>query len=161
MKKFFLMAAIALMTAVSAQAQKNVTMSVEDTQARSVDTYARAYVNPLTVELQVVGSRVQQPFHYTPSEILNMCPNGVLNLDNIRSRAIFDLTDAQKCDAIVAATFYIKGNTTDGFDVIVKGFPANFKNWKTAEPKDYQWIFSDRTRTTHDVQSVGGSAAIR
>jgi hypothetical protein len=153
-----LIAASMLLAAANVSAQKIT--SFEDTQARIVDTYAHAYVRPLTCELQV-KERVEETLHYTPEEVEAMSSGNTISLDNLRSRAVFDLAKLKQADAIVAATFNIKGKNTAGFDVTVKGFSANFTNWSTATEKDYIWIFRDGALTTADAQRGGATGAIR
>ena len=134
LKLFFV--AVGLFMAGNMMAQKSTTISsFEDTQARVVDPYARAYVKPLTCD-------------------------GAL-FDNLRSRAVFKLAEDNNVDVIVAATFYIKGSTTEGFHVTVKGFTANFVKWGSATKEDYQWIFKDDTQSTVDVQTGAAKAAIK
>ncbi len=159
LKLFFV--AVGLFMAGNMMAQKSTTISsFEDTQARVVDPYARAYVKPLTCELEV-KDRVSHTYDFTLAEVQAMSGEGGALFDNLRSRAVFKLAEDNNVDVIVAATFYIKGSTTEGFHVTVKGFTANFVKWGSATKEDYQWIFKDDTQSTVDVQTGAAKAAIK
>ncbi|MBP3829100.1 MAG: hypothetical protein ILA06_02180 [Bacteroidaceae bacterium] len=159
LKMFFV--AAAMLMAGNTMAQKSQTISsVEDTQARVVDPFARAYVKPLTCELEV-KTRVAKTYDFTLAEVQAMQGEGGALFDNLRSRAVFKLAEDNNADVIVAATFYIKGNTSEGFHVTVKGFAADFVKWGSATKDDYQWIFQDGTQSTADVQTGAAKAAIK
>lgn len=151
MKKTLLVATILLAAGnISVLAQKTV-VKFENTQTRVVGADANAYVKPLTVELQIVNNeRIEDEWTFTQAEIESL--NGEVN--NIRSAAVYRSAAKYKVDAIVAATFRIHNNPkNDGsFLVEVKGYPANFVNWKTATPADYEWIRMEKVKTTADVQ---------
>ncbi len=135
---------------MGAFAQKAV-VNFENTQTRVVGADANAYVKPLTVELKVINDqRIEDEWVFTQAEIESL--NGEVN--NIRSAAVYRSSAKYKVDAIVAATFRIRNNPkNDGsFLVEVKGYPANFVNWKTATPADYEWIRMEKVKTTADVQ---------
>jgi hypothetical protein len=76
------------------------------------------------------------------------------NLDNLRSRVIYDATTDWNCDAVVAATFKIELNPDgSGYSVEMKGFPGNFdpQSWHPMEQKDFEWF--DRTVKFGTVES--------
>ena len=113
-----------------------------------LEVTAQSYVRPLIVDLNVVGERVKFSKQYTRTAV-EIAMGG--NLDNLRSRAIYDATDKFNCDAIVAATFKIE-LSADGthYDLEMKGFPANFvqSSWHPMSEKDYEWIKIDKNITT-------------
>ena len=128
-------------------AQKTVITSREfsDTQARLLEVTAKSYIKPLVAEFQVVNNGEFKRFENSyPKTLVEVGMNG--NLDNLRSRVIFDATEVYKCDAIVAATFKIE-LSTDGkfYNVVMKGIPANFVpgSWHPMSEKDYEWIKID------------------
>lgn len=150
MKKVFFAAVFLAWGGLSVFAQKTV-YNFDNTQSRLVGTTANAYVKPLTVELKVTSNqRIEDEWVFTREEIESM--KGDLN--DIRSAAIYRSSTKYKADAIVAATFRIHNNPkNDGsFLVEVKGYPANFINWKTATVADYEWIRMEKVQTTSDVQ---------
>lgn len=127
MKRFTLLLATIGLTAISVNAQKAVvvtTKSFSDTQARMLEVTAKSYVRPLIVDLKVIGSRNTFTKQYSKTDV-EVAMGG--NLDNLRSRAIYDASEKLNCDAIVAATFKIE-LTADGnaYNLEMKGFPANF-----------------------------------
>ena len=171
MRKINALCAFALFAfCTSSFAQK---LNFQDTQARSVNTYAHSYVKPLIVELEVKAvtpkvanvkrdetgqsMRVVGKYRLTKTEA-ETAFKGVL--DNIRSWAVYKLAEDLNVDAIVAATFNIYSED-NGYIVEIKGFPANFKNWNTATEKDYEWIKMESTMTTFDLQSGAAAAAIK
>jgi len=128
-------------------AQKTVITSREfsDTQARLLEVTAKSYIKPLVAEFQVVNNGEFKRYENSyPKTLVEVGMNG--NLDNLRSRVIFDATEEYSCDAIVAATFKIE-LSTDGkfYNVVMKGIPANFVpgSWHPMSEKDYEWIKID------------------
>ena len=80
------------------------------------------------------------------------------NLDNLRSRAIYDASEELNCDAIVAATFKIE-LTPDGnaYNLEMKGFPADFDqtSWHPMNEKDYQWLEVDKMVSSGESKRTG------
>lgn len=158
MKKTLLIGFALLCSAVSF-AQKTV-YHFQDTQARQLDVLTHAYVKPMTVELEI---KTQE--HKTWSVVLNnkeveqmiAATTGERQVDNLRNYAIYKISKDEGCDVIVAPTINVKSNDDgSGFTITVIGFPANFKNWKTATKDDYEWIRMEKTQTTSDkeIQAV-------
>ena len=145
MKRLFILFSMICLFLVSANAQKTVvtTRSFSDTQARMLEVTARSYVRPLIVDLNVVGPRSTFKKQYDKTSV-EVAMNG--NLDNLRSRAIYDAAEYYNCDAIVAATFKIELSEDGAFyNLEMKGFPANFDqdSWHPMEERDFQWIEVD------------------
>lgn len=155
-KRFIAVAFVAILCG-SAWAQKTVT-HVRETQARIVDGYARAYVKPMTVELEIIKDnagnelRVNDVWTLSKAEVESM--DG--NLVNIRSYGVFMSAKKYHADAIVAATFNFRDNPdgTDSYILEVIGFAARFKNWKTATPADYEWMRMEKTQTTDERDNL-------
>lgn len=152
MKRFALTSVALVLFCIVADAQKTVitTKEFSDTQARMLEVTAKSYVRPLVVDLNVVGERTTFSKQYTRTDV-EVAMGG--NLDNLRSRAIYDATDKLNCDAIVAATFKIE-LSQDGtcYNLEMKGFPANFmqSSWHPMNEKDYEWIKVDKSVTPLD-----------
>ena len=146
MKKLFLLAFVVLFP-LTAFAQSKTT-KVQHTQARMLDVNANSYVKPLTVEVQVnekIG-KVTDVFKLSREKVETELKG---NIDNVYSYAIFLATKKYNADLIVAAIFNFQtAENGDGYEVELTGFPANFVNWKTATPDDYEWIRLETTKTT-------------
>lgn len=150
MRKSILLTTLAfLFSGGSVYAQKG-SVKMQDTQARLVDIYSRAYVKPLTVELLVDKNkgRITDEWPLTKEQAETEMGG---NLENIRSYAVYMSSQKHQADAIVAATFNFRTNNKgDGYLITVTGYPASFTNWKTAEENDYEWIRMEKTLTTDD-----------
>lgn len=148
--KRFAAVAFAALLCGGAWAQKTE-VEVRETQARVVDGYARAYVKPTTVELQV-GQRIQKTYTLSEAEVKGMKGD----LINIRSFGLYKATTDFGADAIVAPTFFLENDHDHpGFYKLeVKGFAAKFVNWKTATPADYEWMRMENTQTTDDRDNL-------
>lgn len=154
MRKTFLLTLFALLAwGCNMFAQKN-NVRVQDTQARLVDIYSRAYVKPLTVELSVDKNkgRVKDEWALTKEQAETEMGG---SLENIRSYAVYMSSQKHNADAIVAATFNFRTNDAgDGYLITITGYPASFVNWKTAESADYEWIRMEKTLTTADREKM-------
>lgn len=158
MKRFTLLLATIGLTTISVNAQKAVVVtskSFSDTQARMLEVTAKSYVRPLIVDLKVIGSRNTFTKQYSKTDV-EVAMGG--NLDNLRSRAIYDASEKLNCDAIVAATFKIE-LTADGnaYNLEMKGFPANFDqtSWHPMNEKDYQWLEVDKMVSNGENKRTG------
>lgn len=158
MKRFSLLIMTMILVVTSANAQQKTivtTKSFSDTQARMLEVTAKSYVRPLIVDLQVVGPRNTFTKQYSKTDV-EIAMGG--NLDNLRSRAIYDAAEKLNCDAIVAATFKIE-LSDDGkvYNLEMKGFPANFdqSSWHPMNEKDYQWLEVDKMVSASDIDRAG------
>lgn len=150
MRKYFLLL-ITLCFGSVAFAQKNTEFKFQDTQARLLDVSPNAYVKPLTVELQILKTKhISEVIHLSKQEV-EVDMKG--DLKNIRSYAVYRVSQIHDCDVIVAATFNIR-TVSDGYEVNVIGFPANFVNWKTATQADYEWIKFGKIYTTSEFEKI-------
>ena len=165
MKRIVMTLCTVAMCFIAANAQKTevkkyyttTQQSYSDTQARMVEITARSYAMPLIAEVEVQSEQMKTlRVRYSNAEVDGMNNNA----QNLRSRMLYDATNAVitefdgktvqgwNCDLIVAPQFKItslKDNT--GFEVEMKGFPANFKkgSWRSIRPTDYDWIKIDKT----------------
>ena len=158
MKRFLFTAALLALTFTAANAQKTVvkTESFSSTQARMLEVTAKSYVRPLVVDLVVPKGQKRLIYSrvYTRTDV-EVGLSG--NLDNLRSRVIYDATSDWNCDAVVAATFKIELLPDDGYSVEMKGFPANFDpdSWHPMEENDYQWLQVDKAISFNDANKQG------
>lgn len=126
----------------------------QDTQARLLDVNSNAYVKPLVVELQVISNkRVSEVIKLTKQEVEQDMKG---DLNNMRSFAVYRASQLHNCDVIVAATFNVR-TATDGYEVNIIGYPANFVNWRTATQADYEWIRMEKTVTTSDREKIAAA----
>lgn len=157
MKKFLLTIMILAGFSFCGYAQKT-TVKIQDTQARIVGINPTAYVNPLTVELQVhPQGRVTDTWPLTIQQVEKDMGG---QLENIRSWALFMSCQKANADVIIAPMFNFKSTDDgEGYTITVVGFPANFVNWHTATKDDYEWMRMEKTQTTAERESI--QAAIR
>ncbi|MDO4957588.1 MAG: hypothetical protein Q4E60_11305 [Bacteroidales bacterium] len=145
---------ICLMVSLSMHAQK---VKVQDTQARLLDVTSSGYVKPLTVELKVDTSkgRVRDVWPLSKEQVEVEFKS---DLANIRSYAVYMSSKKHDADVIVAATFNFKSNANgDGYEIELVGYPANFVNWKTAGPEDYEWIRMEKDQLFNEQEKSKSS----
>lgn len=152
MKKLLLTFAIIVGGISAANAQKT-SVKIHDTQARTVDVSPTTYVKPLTVELEVsANGKVTDVWPLSKKQVEEEM-GGVL--ENIRSWGLYASCQKWKADVIVAPIFNFKTNDEgDGYILTVIGFPATFKNWRTATENDYEWIRLEKTQTTTSRENI-------
>lgn len=134
-----LMFAVLLLAATASFAQ-TTKYNFQETQARLLDVTTNAFIRPLVVNLEVDMTKGNANGRVDFSETLSMeQARAMENYGNIRSHAVYMACQQYDCDVIVAGTFniYSDGNTVK---VSLRGFPANFKGWKTAQQTDLDWI---------------------
>lgn len=145
MKKFFLLLAVAL-TVTTAHAQKQtetktkVTTDVvfEQAQARMPQVVVTPKVKPLICEVKIVPDAKNYFITELDQKQMASLEN---NLENIYNYGTFKWTQEAKCDMIVAPTYHLRElDDHSKFILEIKGFPANFVNWRTADEKDYEWL---------------------
>ncbi|MDR1883855.1 MAG: hypothetical protein LBR26_13895 [Prevotella sp.] len=116
-----------------------------ESQARLIEPKMNVYVKPLTVDLEIQkdpadatkGKKVSDIFTFTAKEVSAMGGD----LAKIKAEALHLSVKKYEVDILVAATYYIKTqDKDDGVEVTITGYPATFKNWRTIDDKDYQWI---------------------
>ena len=141
-----------------AQKTTIINESFTDTQARMIEATARSYVRPLVADVVVAKGETMKVFQkkYSRTEV-EVAMGG--NLDNLRSRVIYDATKDWDCEAVVAATFKIE-LMDDGknYSVEMRGFPGNFdpESWHPMNENDFEWfdrVAKDRTIESDIVSS--------
>lgn len=131
-------------TALSASAQKKETQydvktvkTYEEAVARTPQVYVQPNVKPLICEIEVLTDK-------KPSWSRTFSLKDVIALgektENIVNYALFMWTQDAECDMIVAATHHLKQNEDGSVLIEMKGFPAKFKDWRTATSADYEWL---------------------
>lgn len=161
MKKNVVAALAFMFCSVGAMAQKESHFFYEETQARLLDVMANAYVKPLTVELEVTNTKRQTVLVKIPTQrAVNAMKSDPTNW---KSYAVYDAARQLRekgidCDVIVGATFNIMFDTTssdpNNVNITVIGFPAVFKNWKTASEEDMKWIQVEKYTNQTEADKV-------
>jgi hypothetical protein len=141
-KSVLLIIALAMSSMGFAQKTTIKSESFSDTQARMVEVTARSYVRPLIVDMVVAKGQQRKVYtkSYSRTEV-EVAMGG--NLDNLRSRVIYDASTDWNCDAVVAATFKIELMPDGtGYTVEMKGFPGNFdpQSWHPMAQGDFEWF---------------------
>lgn len=151
MKKAFLLLLCCLM-GMSSFAQKTQTVSrttahtdatYQFTQARKPQVWVEPMVKPLVVEVEVIKEaptfwKKALGRHKVETELEG-------KLENVHNYGIFLYTKDTNADMILAATYNLYTNPdrtgdSDWYIIEIKGFPAKFKNWRTADQSDYEWM---------------------
>ena len=160
-RSVFLMIAMAMCLLGFAQKSIIKSESFSDTQARMVEVTARSYVRPLIVDMVVAKGQQRKVYNksYSRTEV-EVAMGG--NLDNLRSRVIYDASTDWNCDAVVAATFKIElMQDGTGYTVEMKGFPGNFdsQSWHPMAQGDFEWF--DRVIKAGIVESAQEGVVIQ
>lgn len=138
--------------AVSSFGQKTQTVSkttahtestYQFTQARKPQVWVEPMVKPLVVEVEVI--KEAPTFWKTALGRYKVETELEGKLENVHNYGIFLYTKDTNADMILAATYnlYTNPNRTcddDWYIIEIKGFPARFNNWRTADESDYEWM---------------------
>jgi hypothetical protein len=74
---------------------------------------------------------------------------------NLRSWATFQSAKKHNADVIVAPMYEIKNDDKTGiFYVTVVGYEGHFKNWRSVNSTDYDWIRLEEVVDTSDRKKV-------
>lgn len=147
MKKIFVLFAMASAT-LSVTAQKNI-ISLESSQARTMEVVNNSYVRPVTVELKIdeQKGRINDVWNISYDEFTSIAgpisDKGYsdLQMQFLRNYATFKSTQKHQCDVIVAPIFDIQTkNLAQGATITLIGFTANYVNWRTMQDSDLPWI---------------------
>lgn len=151
MKKF-LFFAICCLVGMNVLAQKTQTVTTttahtdatyQFTQARKPQVWVEPIVKPLVVEVEVIPTAPTFWKKVLGRYKVETELEG--KLENVHNYGIFLYTEETQSDMIVAATYnvYTNPNRTgdhDWYIIEIKGFPAKFKNWRSATTADYEWM---------------------
>lgn len=153
MKKMLLLGLTVALAAAAAVAQPQQKNQMQYTQARVLDVNSSAYVKPLKVSLQVDLSQGSKNGRIEYKRVLKREAfekwfGGYIA--NVRSWIVFAACQEYNCDVIVAPTFNVQ-SAGDDYEVIMRGYPANFKNWAEVESTDDWWI-----RLKTNIDRTGG-----
>jgi hypothetical protein len=146
MKKSFLLLLLSVLT-LTGFAQKTHTVvtttaqtqtKYQNTQARMPQVLVQPIIQPLIGEVEVLPGREHKFMLPISSSKLKELESQLVNVQNY---GIYMWTDKENCDMIVGATYNFYSNDSgDGYTLEIKGFPANFKAWRSCNEKDYEWM---------------------
>lgn len=99
-------------------------------QARLLDVTPQVTPSSLTVDVEVIGKRMRKTVSLSKEALAPFIipGNDEATINNLRSYAVFKLSDKYDFDLLVAATFDVH-ITEKGATIRVVGYPANFVNW--------------------------------
>lgn len=151
MKKLLLLVTCCVI-AVSSFAQKTQTVSrttahtdatYQFTQARKPQVWVEPMVKPLVVEVEVI--KEAPTFWKKALGRYKVETELEGKLENVHNYGIFLYTKDTNADMILAATYNLYTNPdrtgdSDWYIIEIKGFPAKFKNWRSATDADYEWM---------------------
>jgi hypothetical protein len=141
----------AMLLSLGAYAQKTTTVKFHDTQARALETTTGSHVKPLVVEVEVAPARFTDEWPLSEEDVKGM--NG--DVANLRSWATFQSAKKHNADVIVAPMYEIKNDDKTGvFYVTVVGYEGHFKNWRSVNSTDYDWIKLEDVVNTSDRKKV-------
>jgi hypothetical protein len=149
MKKGILIFALMLF-GIGANAQKT-TVKFHDTQARALETTTSSHVKPLVVEVEVSPAKFTDEWPLSDEDVKGM--NG--DVSNLRSWATFQSAKKHNADVIVAPMYEIKNDEKTGiYSVTVVGYEGRFKNWRSINSTDYDWVRLENVFKTSDREKV-------
>jgi hypothetical protein len=139
-----------MLMSLGANAQKT-TVKYHDTQARALETTTSSHVKPLVVEVEVGPTRFTDDWSLSEEDVKGM--NG--DVTNLRSWATFQSAKKHNADVVVAPMYEIKNDEKTGiFIVTVMGYEGHFKNWRSINSTDYDWVKLEKTYNTSDREKV-------
>ena len=153
MNKFFSLAC-ALLASVAASAQTAKTsVQFQESQARMRDVVANAVVKPLTCEVELISGKVRKTYPIDAAKVNSFKGSAA----ELRKWAAFELSKETDADVIVAPTCGVPFDSSVGKGTVeIVGFPAKFKNWRTIQNTDLEWIrVADAIDTNTNVKVAG------
>ncbi len=150
MKKCILLFVLMLL-GVGAHAQTKTTVKFHDTQARALETTTVSHVKPLVVDVEVSPTKFSDEWPLSDEDVKGM--NG--DISNLRSWATFQSAKKHDADVIVAPMYEIKNDVNSGtYVVTVVGYEGRFKNWRSVNATDYDWIKIEKAFNTSEREKV-------
>lgn len=114
---------------------------------RNLEVSASAINLPLVAEIQVMQKKIvyveTEAFKKkTVTEVIRQYGNELktVGLAEYKRLALANAANANNADMIVGATFVIETTDDNHFSVKVTGYPAVYKNFHTATPKDAELL---------------------
>ena len=114
---------------------------------RNLEVSASAINLPLVAEIQVMQKKIvyveTEAFKKkTVTEVIRQYGNELktVGLAEYKRLALANAANANNADMIVGATFVIETTDDNHFSVKVTGYPAIYKNFHTATPKDAELL---------------------
>lgn len=129
MKRLYAITLLVLCCSATALAQK-VESKME---VRYFDVDPCAYIKPIVAELKVDNAKG------LISEQVEIKSNQKIDESNLRTYAIYVVTQKHKCDVLVAPTVSMV-KEDDKFVIYVTGFAANYENWRSCTDADLNWM---------------------
>lgn len=146
--------------------------------ARVLNITTDAHVKPLVVDFEIIPSkevaqkivalnaadktreyqcynetgRVEAKFHITKKYMEDILKS---NRTNIEIWGASKVTRDFHADVLVGALFeYRTYDNSDDFELVVIGYPARFKNWRSLTTEDYKWLQPDKFLERHDTKQI-------
>lgn len=159
MKKRFL--ALLFVVGISAFAMAHAETIVKQVKisstARGLNVDPTFYAHPLVADVVVdtKTGRIRDTWHLTAQELLSRMDTKDDNatLANLRAYAMFKSSEQHNCDMIVSPTFDVKFGS-DGADITIVGYCANFTNFQVATNEDLIWITNTKYSKGETIQGV-------
>lgn len=121
-----------------AQRTTTTTISYQNAQARMPQVLVQPLVQPLVVEARVMP---QAPKTFTLSLTMQKVQDLGGDPESVHNYGVFKFAESTNADMIVGATFDLHSvEGGNGFELVIRGFPAKFENWHTATKEDYEWM---------------------
>ncbi len=162
MKKIILIAICICACAFSLRAQTTVTgATVTKYEATAVETQPKMFVTPLVAELSIIPS-ASTVFKIKGKITLPEAPDTknvevleryaaearrsvAANIEELKAQALFQFAESTDADVIVAPTYSVETDKSDGREVYVtvkvKGFPARYTNFRNLRPDDSTLVY--------------------
>ncbi len=130
---------MALVSVLSASAQKNTTVEFHQAQARQVEPLIQTFILPKVAEMKVEPNRISFTTFISNEEVVAMKGE----IYELKAYALANACKANNADVIIAATYIIDTDKSNkGYNVTVVGYPAVYEKWRDVQQGDYQWIQS-------------------
>lgn len=132
---------------LSSGGEEKVYSTYFEATGRNLEVSASAINLPLVAEVQVMPKKIvyveTEAFKKkTVTEVIRQYGNDIktVGLAEYKRLALANAANANNADMIVGATFVIETTEDNYFSVKVTGYPAVYKNFHTATPKDAELL---------------------
>ncbi len=164
--KRLVIAGILLLFGATLMAQTVVTgASVTKYEATSVESQPKLFVTPLAADLVVIQN-ASTSFKTQGSITLPEAPDSkdnkvleryanearrvvVEGIEELKAKALFEFSESESADVIVAPSFSVVTDKSDGrllsLTIRVKGFPARYTNFRNVKPSDTTLVYINRS----------------
>lgn len=125
--------------------------------ARGLNVDPTFYAHPLVADVVVdtKTGRIRDTWRLTPQELLSrMDPrDDNATLANLRAYAMFKSAESHNCDMVVSPTFDVKFGS-EGAEITIVGYCANFTNFQVATDADLHWISNVQNNSGETIIGV-------